>query len=116
MKESLKKFNFALRDGFCVYQIECLKNKKKYVGCTGRNPSSRFQRHLIELKAGRHTNVGLQKDFDLYGEDNFEFSVLDMTDDRHMERQWMLRLRTNDDRYGYNGNDPCFGKKKVSSW
>jgi hypothetical protein len=51
------------------------KTHQKYVGesfCYER----REKEHKIELKGGRHPNSLLQKDYDKYGADAFEFSII----------------------------------------
>jgi group I intron endonuclease len=58
-----------------IYQIQNLVNGWIYVGST-INERHRLARHLRHLKKGKHVNKALQFDFDEYGEENFEFSIV----------------------------------------
>lgn len=60
---------------FYIYKIECIKNNKKYIGQTC-NIKNRFNNHKYHLRKGDSTNPNLQKDFNLYGESCFVFSIL----------------------------------------
>jgi group I intron endonuclease len=59
-----------------IYQIECLKNNKKYIG-SAINLSKRRDKHFSDLRNCKHENNYLQKAWNKYGEDNFEFSILE---------------------------------------
>jgi|11BtaG_2_1085332.scaffolds.fasta_scaffold00420_5 hypothetical protein len=59
----------------CVYQIKNLENIKVYIGETIRG-ESRWKRHLRCLKGNCHANKPLQEDFNKYGEEAFEWSIL----------------------------------------
>jgi len=58
-----------------VYQISCIKNKKMYIG-KSKNLTSRINGHKSNLKSGIDRCRELQKDFDLYGIENFIFEVI----------------------------------------
>ena len=59
-----------------VYRIENKKTGMIYIG-QSRNLSSRIQDHGRLLKAGKHTNKGMQKDFTMGH--RFEWDVLEYT-------------------------------------
>jgi len=59
----------------CVYQIKNLTNNKVYIGETTRG-ELRWKEHLKGLRGNYHKNSLLQEDFDKYGEEAFEWSVL----------------------------------------
>lgn len=59
-----------------IYQIENQANGKGYIGSTV-NVARRWQAHLNGLRRGQHENQHLQYAFDKYGEDAFEFCVLE---------------------------------------
>ena len=59
----------------CVYVIHNIATDLYYVGST-TNFSKRKTSHLNSLRKGSRSNKHLQEDFDLWGESNFEFSVL----------------------------------------
>lgn len=92
-----------------VYAITCLMNGKRYIGST-RKPQTRKSQHFNDLKAHRHYNKALQKDFDMYGEFYFRFDVI-CEKHNHLsctgseEKKYIGLLRTYDERYGYNERD-----------
>ena len=56
----------------CIYCIYNKVNGKKYIGST-RNFKKRSETHLYRLRHGLHCNRYLQRSFNKYKEDNFEF-------------------------------------------
>jgi len=60
-----------------IYMVHCLKNDWRYYG-ESSNVSGRLASHKSLLNRKIHPNRNLQKDFDLYGIDFFEFIVLYM--------------------------------------
>lgn len=92
-----------------VYAIQHNETGRIYVGST-KNVASRFMAHLQLLKSGKHSNAAMQDDFDKYGE-GYSLYILDTAftkDQKHLEYDWMEKLKTYDPRIGYNGNDPHF--------
>lgn len=59
----------------CIYAIKNKINHKMYVGMTN-NYKKRVEHHLYELKHNKHHSQKLQRAFNKYGENNFEFYVL----------------------------------------
>lgn len=59
---------------YYIYKIENLKNNKKYIGLTN-NIIRRKTRHFTDLRRNKHDNSFLQKEFNIYGEDNFSFNI-----------------------------------------
>lgn len=59
-----------------VYIIKCLKNGKFYIG-SSVNLRVRFNEHRNELRKGSHHNHHLQAAWNKYGENKFEFKVLE---------------------------------------
>jgi len=67
-----------------IYAITCLKNNKKYIGQT-KGLNERLYQHKYYLKNNTSHHPLLQEDWDKYGEDCFNFEVLETTnclDDR----------------------------------
>lgn len=64
---------------YYVYSITNIVNSKVYIGITC-DVRRRWYHHLWGLRNNRHTNVKLQRAFNLYGEKNFEFKVLVKSD------------------------------------
>jgi len=59
----------------CVYRIRNLENNKAYIGETIWG-ELRWKEHLQRLRGNRHPNKLLQEDFDKYGEEAFEWSIM----------------------------------------
>lgn len=55
--------------------IRCKPNGKVYVG-QSTNIKRRFNEHKSKLRRNIHNNELLQNDWNIYGEDNFEFEIL----------------------------------------
>ena len=60
---------------YYIYKIENLINHKKYIGLTN-NIQRRYLRHFSDLKRGCHDNSFLQKEYNIYGKDNFSFEQI----------------------------------------
>lgn len=70
-----------LYNTYGIYGIRNKLNGKVYVGKTQMNFGDRRDCHFATLRGGYHINPHLQKAWDKYGEENFEFVVLrDCTD------------------------------------
>lgn len=63
-----------------IYRIYCKSEDKSYIG-KSINIEERWKNHLNGLKKGKHHNKKLQKVFNKYGKDDFEFSILKEIDD-----------------------------------
>ena len=59
-----------------IYMITNKVSNKKYIG-SSRNIEQRKRTHLHKLRHGKHENAHLQNAFNKYGEENFEFSILE---------------------------------------
>ena len=98
-----------------VYALINTVTGRIYVGRTCRPIKWREQEHRSRLKYRRHTNIGLQTDFDKYG-DCFALKILEVesgTDSK--EKYWMEKLKTYDERYGYNNLDAAAKKLRKSA-
>lgn len=100
-----------------IYSITNLTNDKIYIG-QSVNILARWKNHLTELYGGYHHNDHLQKSFDKYGEDNFDFKIIKACKPRYLDRFEKLYIRifdTLNQEKGYNkiagGNE----NKKYSS-
>jgi group I intron endonuclease len=71
-----------------VYKIVCVPTKRSYIGST-KLLKTRSKDHLRQLREHRHDNSALQKDWDIYGETRFKFSVIE----RVKCFPWMLPIR-----------------------
>lgn len=88
-----------------IYAIINLINKKNYVG-SAVSFSKRWGTHINQLRNNKHHNKYLQRAWNKYGEDNFEFSIIEIVEDTSMllekEQYWIDRLRVCDNEFGYN--------------
>lgn len=60
---------------YYIYKIENLINHKKYIGLTNNLPR-RQMRHFGDLKRNVHNNSFLQKEYNIYGKENFIFEKI----------------------------------------
>jgi hypothetical protein len=101
-----------------VYVLTYLPTGRKYVGKTVYNDNGkmRLHLHLYKLQHGTHTSKQFQADFNKYGgeKENFKMEFVDdvWLSERFnsrpfdTEKIWMLKLKTYDNKYGYNSQDP----------
>lgn len=104
MKVTLKNIEDYTKKG--VYLLTNLVNNKIYIGSTGDSFKTRWKRHHQKLKSGTHNNVYLQNAYNKYGDDNFEFSILEITDTRDIaldrEQFYLDFYKSYDKVIGYN--------------
>lgn len=66
----------------CIYAIICRPTGKFYIG-SAVNGSNRFSKHLLAFKQSKHHSSYLQRAFSKYGANSFDFSVLELVDDKN---------------------------------
>jgi hypothetical protein len=59
----------------CIYKITNTINNRSYIGETFQS-ELRHNHHFYSLRNGTHRNHKLQQDFDEYGEEAFEWSII----------------------------------------
>lgn len=70
-----------------IYEIFCKANGKRYIG-SARCFAKRKINHLAMVRNGKHTSIHFQRAWNLYGEDAFEFRVLEICEvDSLLERE-----------------------------
>jgi group I intron endonuclease len=88
-----------------VYAIRHTHSGMNYVG-SSMNLHRRRTQHFVDLRGSRHCNVHLQRAFDKYSEDAFEWIVLEeVTDAENLierERFWINELSATNKGNGYN--------------
>lgn len=87
-----------------IYGIKNLVNGKWYVGQSG-NIEARKRSHYSELKNGVHCNEYFQFAFNKYGFDNFEFRILEETEEGLLDIQenlWIKHYKSDQRDFGYN--------------
>ena len=63
-----------------IYTIICNANSHAYVGQSARNIAKRFEEHKYRLNRNVHVNIHLQRAWNIYGENSFEFNVVEEVD------------------------------------
>jgi len=95
-----------------VYGMKCNVNKKFYIGATGRTFHKRKSEHIRRLNKKEHHSRKLQRAWDKYGEESFEFIILEQNINQEMlaEREQYWINYHNSYNKGYNGREhatPC---------
>lgn len=92
---------------YYIYKIENLANHKIYIGLTN-NIQRRRNRHFTDLNCQRHPNSFLQKEFNIFGRENFSFEKVFEGDCSYEEISEKERyyIKQYDSYYnGYNQNE-----------
>lgn len=92
---------------YYIYKIENLVNHRIYIGLTN-NIARRRSRHFTDLKCNRHDNSFLQKEFNIYGIDNFSFNIEyegDISPVEIGEKEKYYISKYDSYRNGYNQNE-----------
>lgn len=88
-----------------IYKITNLVNRKIYIG-SAYNLSNRFSVHKYTLKNNKHKNKHLQSAWNLYGEQNFLFEILEIIEDKKLvierEQYYLDFYKPHDKNVGYN--------------
>jgi group I intron endonuclease len=91
-------------NGTGVYRITNIVTGKIYIGSTAVGFRSRCSGHQRWLKSGKHPNPALQNSWNLHGETNFRFEVLEHCEPEDAvacEQKWIDTLQPFED-VGYN--------------
>lgn len=87
-----------------VYTITNLVNGKSYIG-SSIDINGRWWGHLNGLRKGKHHNMLLQRAWNKYGEDSFEFKVIEVCSSEELavrEQFWLDKLEVYNSHKGYN--------------
>jgi group I intron endonuclease len=78
-----------------IYLITCTIGAKRYVG-SSKNIDYRWRKHREKLVSGRHWNRYLQRSWNKYGSDAFEWAILEVVEDALLlhirEQHWIDTL------------------------
>lgn len=117
-KMILKIDNIADLDKQGVYLIKNLITNKVYIGST-KSFKKRFSQHKSKLQKNKHGTPHLQNAWNKYGGDNFEFSILEITNENLIEKEkkYISKYKSCNRLKGYNSNSnpelPCSFEKEV---
>ena len=95
-----------------IYMIQNLVNGKMYIG-QAVDIERRWRHHRSVLRGNDHDNKHLQRAWNKYGEDNFEFTIICECAESQlntMEEYYIFELMSYDGRVGYNktyGGEGC---------
>lgn len=85
-----------------VYLIRNKVNNLVYVGASAR-VNARIADHFRNLRGNRHHSSNLQNAFNEYGEEAFEFILLEETQNlEEREQYWCDHYKANNSQFGYN--------------
>lgn len=103
-----------------IYRITNTVNGKSYIGKTGMNFGDRWDCHRALLRAGKHDNPYLQNAWSKYGEQCFEFAVVqivEQADDLNdLEVQYIAQYRREGKCYNlHDGGDGGYNLGKHLS-
>lgn len=104
-----------IRDISGVYQIRNLKNNKIYVG-SSHNLLKRKYDHFYTLRHNIHGNRYLQNSFNIHGEENFVFEVIEFCEEKdllNVEQYWLDKLNTLNKDKGYNIKPQADGSRMA---
>ncbi len=76
-----------------VYAITCIPTSHSYIG-SAVDLEGRRRVHFNKLQTGKHHNKVLQFAFDVFGENNFEWRVLEKCDKSRLQEREYSKLRT----------------------
>lgn len=89
-----------------IYIIKNKINNKVYIGSTIKDFIKRWSIHKVFLRNGNHHSPRLQNAWDKYGEENFEFQILELLEEKEkiIEREnfYLQEYKSYDKKYGYN--------------
>lgn len=92
-----------------IYQIKNTVNNKIYIGSTSNLYQRLRYHHYNSLKRGTHKNIHLQSAWNKYGEQSFEFSVVELTENvqtilLEREKYYLNLTKSFINDFGYNKN------------
>lgn len=80
--------------GVCgIYKIINLINNKFYIG-SSKNLKVRLWKHRSLLRHNKHYNLHLQNSWNKYGEDNFDYCIVETCDEEHQYEREQFYINT----------------------
>ena len=87
-----------------IYMIKCKINNKVYIG-QSKNIKDRWKQHKKELRNNKHDNKNIQKDWNEYGQNSFEFNIIAECEENELnelEKKYINEYKSYDKNFGYN--------------
>lgn len=88
-----------------IYQIKNLANNKIYIG-SAVNIKNRWKSHKSRLNLNKHHSIHLQRAWNKYGENSFEFSIIELVEEKtkllDREQFWLDKTNCYNLKIGYN--------------
>lgn len=88
-----------------IYQIINIINKKMYIG-SAKNIKDRWRNHKRLLNNDKHSNRYLQRAWNKYGKENFDFQIIESIDSLinliPREQHFIDNMMSYNKKYGYN--------------
>lgn len=104
-----------------IYVLTHNPTGKKYVG-RSKQPKCRLKSHMNSLLRGNHPNKAMQADFNSFGgEYTFELVGVEIPyrfraeNCESEEHRWMKKLKTYDERFGYNDKDSGMAHTRLEN-
>lgn len=98
-----------------IYKITNKLNGKIYIGKTNLfNPYDRFKEHKQDSKKARNKNRPLYRAFNKYGIENFEFTVIEESDNIEDREKYYINLYKSFSNVGYNATKGGDGKPYLN--
>lgn len=69
-----------------IYELYCKDNDKSYIGLSS-DIKNRWYHHKSMLRLGKHDNIHVQRVYDKYGPDAFEYSILEECEEQRLEEK-----------------------------
>lgn len=109
------KYSLEARRSYGIYAIVNTVTGRTYIGRAGFRFSERWAMHCVDLRKGRHRNKALQRDWDQYGSDVFEFRILEKIDQGHACH---IDLAAAERRHIANATGPLYNERerKNTHW
>ncbi len=73
-----------------IYYIRNVQNDKMYIG-SSKDVEKRIHQHQNALKNGKHINVHLQRAYELYGAEAFDYGILEQTEELFIREEFYIK-------------------------
>lgn len=98
-----------------IYCIINIKNSKRYIG-SSKNIRQRLWSHRSKLRKSKHDNAHLQSAWNKYGEQSFDYYILEVCDERILLKREQWYINTIKPEYNINQETqrpPCTKESRL---